>query len=275
MLPFKTGLILHSKSKKDLKLAEAHQIYCFEHHFAIDPSMQFIYSTESGISVYSSNPISLVRRVDYRREIKDMSAGRDHLYILNDDSLVLYSKNGFNVLSKNFTNCTVKAIGDDLIGVQSRSDLAIYNHAFVCKAILNCQCSFYCRDILLLGDMNIVKVYIKGNKAFEVSMPDYITCLITDPLFSRIYCATQDSNIHVFDLNGLPLKTLEYHTKPVRQMKLSFCGQYLYSSDGGRICVWNITDCIARGYVDVEETVESFETLLVDDFEYDMDRTLV
>lgn len=275
MPPFKTGLVLHSKSKKDLRLAETHQIHCLEHKFAVDPKMQFVYSTEGGISVYTSNPLNPLKRVDYKGKIGDIAAGRDHLYILNDDSLVLYSKNGFNVLSKDFTNCKVKAIGDNLVGIQSRSELTIYNHSFACTNILNCQCSFYSRDILLLGDMNVVKVYVKNNRAFEVSMPSYITCLTTDPLFSRIYCATQDNNIYAFDLGGLPLKTLEYHTKPVQQMKLSFCGQYLYSSDGERLCTWSTVDCVVRGYVDAGADIESFETFLVDDFEYDMDSALV
>jgi len=237
--------------------------------------MEFLYSSNDGLSVYTTNPLNQTKKVPYKDSISDLAVSRSHLYILNDSSLVLYSKSGFNILSKPFTDCKVKAIGDSLIGVQSKSELTVYTHSFACLNVFAAQCSFSARDILLLGSMNTVKAYVKDRKAFEVAMPDYITCLAADPLFTRIYCATQDNNIYVLDLNGEKLRVMEYHTRPVTEMRLGFTGECLYTTDGTRLCAWNTESCLVMGFVDVEAGIEGFETFLVDEFACDVDKAVI
>lgn len=275
MFFFKTGLILNSKTKKSLSLPETFQIHIFQFKFAVDQKFEFIYVNESGIAVYTTNPINFIKKIDYKKEIKSIAVGSEHLYILSDDSLTLYSKTGFNILTKDFKNCTLKNIYNNFIGIQKKSELEIYDNSFTRIDIIKGQCSYSNVDVLLVGDMNVVKVYIRNKKVFEISMPSFVIELVTDPLFSKIYCAAEDNIIYVFDLNGLPLKTMKYHTKTVRKMRLSFCGKFLYSSDDERICVWSTEDLVIKGYCDIEEGIEDFELFLVDDFEYERSNILI
>lgn len=271
---FKNGVLIRSKTKKDLKFADTH-LYAFQNCFAVDQRLEFIYSYDDGIIVHTTNPMNQIKKIEYKYKVRDIAVGKEHIYLLNDTSLVLYSKSGFNVLTKDFKECRVKMIGDGLIGIQGRAELSIYTHAFICQSVFSAQCSFSGHDVLLLGDMNTVRVYIKGKKAFEVAMPGYVTSLVTDALFSKIYGATQDGKIYVLSLNGEELRMMEYHTKAVIEMKISFTGEYLYSSDGERICVWSTESGVVVGFVDVEEGVEGLEIFLVDEFGCDVSRVLI
>lgn len=275
MLPFKNGILLLSKSKKDFKLPETHIIQCFQNTFAIEPKRNFIYIAEMGIAVYSINPINKIKKVEYKKEIEQITAGRNCLYLLNNESLVLYSKNKFNVILGEFTGCGIMPMDSDRVGIQNKAILDIYDGSLTKVESYNCQCSFSSRDILIIGNVSMASVVIKGNKVLDISMPGYITSITTDPLFSKIFCATEDNNIYAFDLNGKPLLTLEYHEKPVKQMKLDFTGEHLYSSDGVRMCVWGVRDGTVRGYIDVEDGIESFEVVLIDEFTYENDSVLI
>lgn len=275
MQSFKTGLVLCTSSKKDLRLPVTYSIRCIEHKFAVDKSMCFLYAVENGITVYTINPFNKVKSLDYKKDICKIDVTADSLYLLNDESLVVYSKKGFNVLTGNFSDFSVAAINDNMIGLLNQKELALYTEAFIKMATIGCQCFFSARNLLLAGEMNKIYVFINGVKKLDICMPDYITCLIANSLLSRIYCATKDNRVYCFDLNGLPLKTMDFHLAPVKQMKLSFCEQYLYSLDSNRICVWNAADCVAMGYLDIDEGVESFETILIDDFEIDQSKILI
>ncbi|KAM0680340.1 hypothetical protein GINT2_001395 [Glugoides intestinalis] len=275
MQSFKTGLVLCTTSKKDLKLPATYFIRCIDHKFAIDKSMCFLYAIENGITVYSTNPFNKVKSLDYKKGICSIAITNDSLFLLNDESLVVYSKKGFNVLTGDFADFSVAAINDNMIGLLNQKELSLYTEAFMKMATIGCQCFFSARKLLLAGEMNKIHVFINGVKKLDICMPDYITCLIANSLLSRIYCATKDNCIYCFDLNGLPQKTMDFHLTPVKQMKLSFCEQYLYSLEDTRICIWNAIDCVVIGYLDVEEGVDSFETILIDDFEIDQSRILI
>lgn len=271
----RTGLILQTVSTKEFKLPETLKIICIQSKFSVDSFSGFIYSIEDGISVYTTNPFNRVKKLDYKNEIKEISSSPSDLCLLNDESLVLYSKDKFNVISKDFKNMTVKHMGNSQIATHNRKELILYNKNLIEIDRMRCQCYFYMRDVFLLGDMNTIKVWIKNVKSLEVSAVDYITSIVADPLFRRIIYATQDNNIYCFDLNGQPLKTMSYHEKPVKEMRISQCGQYLYSSDGTRLCVWSIDDGVVMGFIDVEEGIESFETILMEDREYDIESILI
>lgn len=279
MLPFKTGLVIKSSTKKELRLPETFGVQVVEDRFCTDPRKEFLYSTNDGISVYTSSPLNLVKKLDYKKEILDIIATDTALFLLNDSSLTLYSKTGFNTTSNNFKDSRLILVFSETSmiypGVQTKKELQIYSLDLTRTHIFKCQCSFSCRDILLLGDINMLKVYVKNTKRFEVCMPDYITCILSDPLFAKIYCATQDNNIYVIDLSGRPMETLDYHEDPVRQMRLSLCGRFLYAADKRRVCVWDTRNEIVVGFADVEEGIDQIETILMDDRKYNESSLLI
>lgn len=275
MIAFRTGLVIQTESNKEFNLPETHSISCLKVPFTIDSKKEYLYSIEEGISVYTLNPLNKIKSIEYKKPIKEICAGSKFIYILNDDSLTFYSKKGFSIISNDFRNSNIQIFDKQLVGVQNKNELSVYDGNSRRVSVFRCQCSFSSRDILLIGFVTSLKAYVKSNFAFEVIMPAYITAIVTDNLFSRIYCATQDNNIYCYNLNGTPLTILEYHLKPVTKLRLSFCGKFLYSSDGTRICVWSILYNIVLGYIDIEEGIENFETTLVDDFNYNLNDTLI
>ena len=275
MISFRTGLIIQTESNKEFNLPETHSISCLKTMFTIDPKKEYLYTAEQGISVYTLNPLNQIKSVDYKKEIKHICAGHKFIYILNDESLVFYSKNGFSLISADFHNSHLQIFDNNRIGVQTKKELVIYDADSRRSSVFRCQCSFSSRDILLIGFITSLKAYVKGSLCFDVTMPAYITAIIVDNMFSKIYCATEDNNIYSYSLSGLPLITLEYHLKPVTKLKLSFCGKFLYSTDGTRLCIWSTQYNIVLGYIDIEEGMEDFDTVLVDDFNYNLSDTIV
>lgn len=272
MLPFKTGLIIRSPTKRELSLPETFGVQVIGDRFCTDPRGEYLYSASDGISVYTTAPLNLVKKLDYKKDISDIIAADTALFLLNDSSLTLYSKTGFNVVSSNFKDSKLILVFSESSkmcpGVQTKKELQIYDANLTRTHIFKCQCSFSSRDILLLGDINVLKVYVKNAKRFEMAMPDYITCILSDPLFAKIYCATQDNNIYAVDLSGRPMETLDYHEGPVMQMRLSLCGRFLYTADRKRICVWDTRNDIVVGFADVEEGIDQIETIIMDDRSY-------
>lgn len=275
MVGFRNGLILQSNTNKEFNLPETHSISCISSIFTIDPKKEYLYAVDEGIVSYTTNPLNIIKKSDYKKKIKCICASSQCLYILNDDSLVFYSKHGFNVISADFKDSKLQLIDKEMIGVQNMKELIVFDKTFRRNAVFRCQCSYSAKDILLIGFITTLKVYLKEALKFEVIMPAYITCTITDNLFTKIYCATQDNNIYCYDLTGKPLATMEYHTKPVQRLRLSFCGNFLYSSDGNRLCIWNTQHNVVIGYVDIEEGIEDFDTLLIDDFQYNLDTCIL
>lgn len=103
------------------------------------------------------------------------------------------------MVSGNFEDAfLIRGNSDITIGLQMRNELQTYNSNLIRISISKCQCSFFSRDIMLLGD-------VKNIKKLEFTLPDYITCIKTNQLFARIFCATKDNNVYVIDLNERPL----------------------------------------------------------------------
>lgn len=279
MLPFKTGLVIRSPTKKELKLADTSGIQVVGDRFCTDHKKEFLYLVNNGISAYTSSPLNLVKKLDYKKEVSDIVATDTDLFLLNDSSLTLYSKTMFNAISNNFKGSKLVRIFSETstihIGVQTKRELQVYDLNLSRTHIFKCQCSFSSRDILLLGDISILRAYVKGVNRLEIAMPDYINCIVTDPLFAKIYCATQDNNIYVIDLSGRPMETLTYHEDPVVQMKLSLCGQFLYTADRRRLCVWNTRNEVVVGFIDVEEGIDQIELILMDDRNYNESSLLI
>jgi len=291
---FKIGLVLRSKTKKEVKLPETAQVNVLNNIFCIDSKKEYLYQVSDelspGMLVFTVSPLNKIKKIDYKSEILDMTVSRNSLVLLNNTALTIFSKSNFNVFSDDFKNsklCQIFQLDalDFFVGVQSRRELQIFDCNLKRIEKIKCQCSFSARDVLLIADMNILKVYVASSAQnaasistrmpIEISLPDYITCILTDVLFSKIYCATQDNRIYVIDLSGKPRSSLDYHNLPVLQMKMSFCGKFLYSSDGKRICVWNVKNEVVVGFVDVEEGIDQMDLILTDDREYSPDNLLI
>lgn len=275
MVLFRTGLIIQSNSNKDFSLPETHSIMCIPFKFSVDSKKEYMYTIENGITSYTTNPLNKIRSDNYKKEILQICASKNCLYLLNKDSLVFYSKDGFSVISADFKDSTLLLLDKDMIGVQNMKELTVFDTNSKRNAVFRCQCSFSSRDILLIGFVTTLKAYIKETLEFEIIMPAYITSIVVDNLFTKIYCSTQDNNIYCYDLNGLPLSTLEYHQSPVKKLRLSFCGKFLYSADEARICVWSTLHNVVLGYADIAEGIVDFDTILVDDFQYNLENCLV
>ena len=271
MNAFKSSLILRTNSNKEPKLAHTASIYTFKHLFATHPSMSYLYVFSSAIEIYTTSPFNLVKSIDYKKEINDMLLTKDTLYVINDNSITSYSSNDFNVVSSNFKNCKLVRIAsysqneserNRHVGVQSKSELTIYDGSFNRLDVFRCQCAYSIRDILMLGDFNTAKIYVKGERILEIAMPDYISCITTDPLFSRVYCATNDNSIYGISMSDQSLRKMEYHTQPVKFMKLSICGEYLYTADNTMLCVWNTKSDVVVGFVEIDEGIDDLDVFI-------------
>lgn len=270
MKNFRSSLAVHTATSKEVRLVEAQAVYTFPSPFALHPRQDYLYLFNGDIEVYTTTPMNMVDKIPYRKSIRDMLLTADALYILNDDSIIVHSADSFNVLSGDFRDCKLQAVcaqagGDGqawCIGVQRKNVLEIYDGTFRRENVFRCQCSHASRDILLLGDFNRLVVFIKGNKAMEVALPENISSVTTDPLFSRVFCAGQDNAVYCVSVCGEPLQKMEYHTSPVKFMRISFCGEFLYTADANRLCVWNTASLAVLGFVDFENPIEGLGLIL-------------
>lgn len=275
MALFKTGLLIRSKSKKEYSLPETSDIKCISPAFALSRKKNFMYTVEDGLNAFTTNPINPIKKIDYKKEVSSICTIDESLCLLNETSLVFYSKGSFNVISSNFKNCSLIPIHDGRVGVQSKGNLTFYDRYGKAEKTLKCQCAFSAKDILLIGDLNMLKAYVKDEFVFEVAFPSYITEIVADPLFSKIYCSTSDNNIYCYSLIGNPITSLEYHNQEVKQLRLSPCGKFLYSSDGFKLCVWNTQFNVVLGYITIDEGIESFDLYIQDEYCFDPNECLL
>lgn len=278
----KSSLIIRTSSKIDISLRGVVNIITIPSVFSIHPKQNYIYLyNDNAIDIKTVAPLLTVDTISYKKDIKDMLIIDNTLYILNEQSIISHGgKNErFNSLNGNFENSRLIDICNGNIGVQKTNELEIYSPRFVKLMSHRCQCSFAMRGCLILGDFNNLKVFIKDELQFQVAMPDNISCIIADPIFSKIFCATIDNNIYRISLNGQNLIKLgsladnkiatddiltkmDYHSEPVKFMKLSFCGEYLYTADTKMVCVWGTKHCVAMGVSVLDADIEGLGIIL-------------
>lgn len=107
----------------------------------------------------------------------------------------------------------------------------------------------------MLGDFNTLRIFIKEQKKLEINMPDNIVCITADAIFSKVFVATQDACIYSVSMAGFQMQKMDYHQEPVKFMKLSICGKFLYTEDSKRICVWNTNSAVVMGFIDLDHEI--------------------
>lgn len=171
---------------------------------------------------------------------------------------------------------TLKAIDSacdeqpNAIGVQSLKELTVYDFSLNKLRTYRGQCSYSIKDILIIGDFNNLKIYIKDNLAVDIAMPDYIKCVLCDPLFSRVYCATQEY-LYCLSTSGDPMIKMDYHSSPIKNMKLNMSADILYTLDGKVMCVWDAINCVVIGYTEFDNEVFDFDIFVDGNRKYDFD----
>lgn len=267
MKNFRSSIIVRTATKRELKLPETSAVHAFPALFAVSPSQEYLYVHSAGIEIYTTAPINKVHRIEYKEAANDMLVAEDTLYILNDESLIAHSKDIFNAVREDFRGARLLRLPargkSTCVGVQKRNELAIYDMADRTRVnLFRCQCSHAQRDLLLLGDFNILKIFVKGDEALEVALPDSICCIVADALFSRVFCAMHDGAVYCLSMCGEPLRRMEYHREPVKFMRLSLCNRLLYTADTKMLCVWSAVDCVVLGFVELDCGIEGLDLVL-------------
>jgi len=152
-----------------------------------------------------------------------------------------------------------------LFGIQSNKQLTVYSRDHRVIKDYRCQCSFYHDRILLLGDFNILRVIIKGEERMEISLPEMVTTICSDKLFTKIYCGLINGQILVISMTGKERKILEYHKKPVNNIRLNLMGNVMYSTDEEIVCSWDTRTGVVTSFVCFEEKVKNLEICVFGD----------
>ncbi|KAI5175434.1 hypothetical protein PAEPH01_2148 [Pancytospora epiphaga] len=268
MKNFRSALFIETASTAEFSLPGTISIRTLSFPFAIGPNQDYIYSYESVINIYRTLPFSKIKSIEYKTDVKSILLTKTALFLLNNDMLIMHSKNTFHTLSGDFKGGKLVDVSKHTkdsagyIGVQLQSSLTIYDESFRQISIHRCQCSYSTRDILLLGDYNNLMVMIGGESIMEVVMPDRITELTCDALFSKIYCSCLGGDIYVVSMEGESIQKMEYHKSSVQKMKISLCGEYLYTADSNMICAWSTKDRVLFGFLESSEPIRDFDIIL-------------
>lgn len=282
MKEFKSSVLVQTVTTKDHRLKETSKIIAIPKRFTITPDQSYIYSADKSIEIHTTVPFNTADKIEYKRSITDLLITEKFLFVLNDGSIAVHSTETFNEISEDFKGSKLVRIVTEemiysnstdgnhkcLVGVQNMEKLRIYDQNLRLIRNYRCQCSFSEKDILIIGNLNILKIYIKNQLRAEIAMQDYITCVSTDPLFTRVFCGLQNNSICAVSTSGEPLQKMEYHSCPVKKMCLNLTGEYLYSCDGKMICLWDLNGMVVADFVEFENDIADFEVFEDGDRKY-------
>lgn len=258
---FQSVLLLRCASNREVRLKGAERVLNIPGPFTVSLDQSYVYTYgRSAVRLHSVLPYREIKSKEYPETVRLLSAGRQSLCLLADESLSFYSRAVYNRLSADFTDasaiyhlnyfpgCAGSGSGSEaggassgFVAVQRTDRLAVYNEQGQYQGALACQCSCADTDVLVLGEGSVLRVHVAGKPAdaFSVSLPDTIVSVLVDGLFSRVYAAVVDGCVYCLSMEGHPRRRMEYHREPVRYMRLSVCGSFLYTADARRLCVWD------------------------------------
>lgn len=240
MKNFQSVLFVQTETIVAKPLAEVTQIHTIPDLFAISPLHDYIYAYDGSLITYTTVPFSKISQSNYTEKPIDMLATKEMLYVLTNDALICHAHSNFQMIRGEFLDgklISLPGMPSGVIGIQKAAALEIYDVNLRRTATYHCQASFYTKEVLILGDYNILKIMRGDKQCSEIIMPDSIIVIFADPLLSRIYCSCKDGAIYALSTTGQMLYKLVYHDSPVTFMDVSFCGRFLFAADAHKIIV--------------------------------------
>ncbi|ADM12252.1 uncharacterized protein Eint_091230 [Encephalitozoon intestinalis ATCC 50506] len=270
---FDSTLVVETDAVKDFKLPHTRQMILVKNVSSIQssPFPKYLHVFGRSCMSYQLAPFKLLRTFEYSEDVMDAVAIRGKMAVLSRDSIVVWNKGKEQVIAGKFDGRLSEV--DGCLGVQERAKLSVYSLETlevmkVYKA--NAHCSI--RDVLVTSLDNLVSLYFKGGKILEISMPEAICKLCTDPLLTNIYCGTGSGTIFCCNTSNGEPSSMKYHRSQVVGLGISFCGKYLYSADmEGLVCIWDTKFNTVVGKVSMESEIRRMKVVYVSEWRKALD----
>lgn len=263
---FNSSLVLQTKTNKIHKLPHNTELFYLNTPFAVTSCDSYIVTFDKNeIVIYSTYPFTQTKSIPYGQTVESIASLKGMIVLASSASICLYQEKYFSTVEGSFENTTVSVIearNRFYLGIQYPNKLEILDGSGKRHGIFACQCSWSGKDVLLLADGNALKVQLAGTNQAEILLPSRIAALTADHLLTNIFCACEDGNVYAVSACGKELRTFQYHEKPAKILRISFCGQYLYSCDGHLLCMWSIDKGVVIGMTEYEEEVTNIEVVL-------------
>ena len=262
---FASSLVVRTLTSHDHKLPRTASLFYMSNLFAISTDQSVIYTINNGwLEMYGTSPMVLIGKIPYKSDVLSLISLPNYLVILNINHIILFNGKIINKIDDDFKDCNLIGIKSNnwYYGVQSKHNLRIYDDTGNKLDVLDCQSSYATDNILLIGNMNELILFINESRVATILLPGRIRTLICDQLFTSIFCSQPNGDIHLISTSGKSERILKYHENEVKSMKLSICGELLYSHDGRLLCVWDIAKGVVIGQTDHENEILQLELFM-------------
>ncbi|KAI5148523.1 hypothetical protein ENBRE01_0384 [Enteropsectra breve] len=280
----KSSVIIRTSTNKEYKLPHTESIHLLDKIFTIHREHKYLYAfNENEIEIFTLSPFNKTKSVKYPKDVIDLCAVADLMYVLTKDCLYVHGDNVFASAQGDFENAhlvpiytNISADGikeqNDLnnmfIGVQGTKQLEIFSKQLQRTRVFKAQASFSVRDVLIIGNLTQLQIYIKNRDPINVMLPEMICAVICDQLFSKIIVATADGSLHCISTEGDKPVPMRYHECPAKYLAISSCGSYLFSADRNRMVVWDLQYLVVVKFHDFENEIRGFKLYLDGDKVY-------
>lgn len=270
---FDSTVLVETDAKKDFKLPHTRQMILVGTVFAIQssPFPKYLYVYNKGLTVYQLAPFKPIEVFEYSGEVVDVAIIKGKMAILSKDSIIVYNRDEDYVVAGKFDGKLSEV--DGKLGVQERAKLTVYSlDSLDVESVYKANAHYSVRDVLVTSFDNTVSLYCKGKKILEISMPERICRVCTDPLLTNIYCGSSDGTIFCCNTSYMEPISMKYHKSEIVGLDMSFCGRYLYSADiEGIICIWDIKFNVVIGKVSMESEIRGIKVAYVSEWKGEFD----
>lgn len=264
---FKSILYVRSATRREHALPETAAVIPLDKPFAVAPSqaLVFVHSKDT-LELHSVAPSTCVRTVAHQQDCQQLLCTHTALYCTAGTTLAVY-RNGHYAQHEKLVPAAPTALvalwgaGGEGVGLQLPEHLFVFNLDMQLVAQHKAQCSATGRDVLVMGDENVLRIAVKGAVVAEVVLPERLTALCVDPLFGAVYCGAHNGVIYAVSLAGEALRSWEYHAGAVRFLRMSGCGRFLYSAEAQMVCVWDVAYGVVVGRSEFADAIEGMEVV--------------
>ncbi|AFN83702.1 hypothetical protein EROM_090860 [Encephalitozoon romaleae SJ-2008] len=273
MVSFDSTVLVETDAKRDFKLPHTRQMILIETVFAIQssPFPKYLYVYDKGFTVYQLAPFKPIKTFGYSGEVIDVGIIKGKMAILSKDSIIVYNRDEDYVVTGKFDGRLSEV--DGKLGLQERAKLTLYSlDSLNVESVYKANAHYSVRDVLVTSFDNTVSLYCKGKKLIEISMPERICRVCTDPLLTNIYCGSSDGTIFCCNTSYMEPVTMRYHKSKIVGLDISFCGRHLYSADmEGVVCIWDIKFNVVVGKVSMETAIRGIKVAYVSEWKGELD----
>lgn len=236
---FQSSLFVYLKNKplNDFSLDSTTEVVTFENPFALNSRM-LVENPKDRLVLYRLKPLSIKTELACIDKLIGMIFIGEY-FIYATDNFICISDG--RKLKGDYKDVSLLRVGS-FLGLQYPKRLVILDlKTQKDMKEIKASTSFYSHDVLLTSYDFLLSIYIGLVKKVEINLPSVPTCLVTDLLFTRVYCGQPNGDILCINLDGTTNRTLAYHKSKIVSLRFSFCQRFLYSADSsGVICAWEV-----------------------------------